>query len=109
MSEIQHGKGLEQKSKCEKKEKNGFTVETKTKKIQGRNTHVRLHFELVIFAGYGGNRRRENENESERETHRKLERERDFFYFFFVAFFFFWVFGKNSNNNKNVIVINRTM
>ena len=89
MSEIQHGKGLEQKSKCAKKEKNGFTVETKTKKIQGRNTHVRLHFELVIFAGYGGNRRRENENESERETHRKLERERDFFYFFFVAFFFF--------------------
>ena len=109
MSEIQHGKGLEQKSKCEKKEKNGFTVETKTKKIQGRNTHVRLHFELVIFAGYGGNRRRQNENERERLTQKDRERERErerfFFYFFFVAFFF----GKNSNNNKNVIVINRTM
>ena len=107
MSEIQHGKRLEQKSKCEKKEKNGFTVETKTKKIQGRNTHVRLHFELVIFAGYGGNRRRQNENERERLTQKDRERERErfFFYFFFVAFFF----GKNSNNNKNVIVINRTM
>ena len=90
MSEIQHGKGLEQKSKCEKKEKNGFTVETKTKKIQGRNTHVRLHFELVIFAGYGGNRRRQNENERERLTQKDRERERErfFFYFFFVAFFF---------------------
>ena len=91
MSEIQHGKGLEQKSKCEKKEKNGFTVETKTKKIQGRNTHVRLHFELVIFAGYGGNRRRQNENERERLTQKDREREREreiFFLFFFVAFFF---------------------
>ena len=90
MSEIQHGKGLEQKSKCEKKEKNGFTVETKTKKIQGRNTHVRLHFELVIFAGYGGNRRRQNENERERLTQKDRERERErfFFYFFFVSFFF---------------------
>ena len=109
MSEIQHGKGLEQKSKCEKKEKNGFTVETKTKKIQGRNTHVRLHFELVIFAGYGGHRRRQNENERERDSHRKIEREREteiFFLFFFCCFFFL---GKNSNNNKNVIVINRTM
>lgn len=106
MSEIQHGKGLEQKSKCEKKEKNGFTVETKTKKIQGRNTHVRLHFELVIFAGYGGNRRRQNENERERLTQKDRERERDFFSIFFLLLFFF---GKNSNNNKNVIVINRTM
>ena len=91
MSEIQHGKGLEQKSKCAKKEKNGFTVETKTKKIQGRNTHVRLHFELVIFAGYGGNRRRQNENERERLTQKDREREREreiFFLFFFVAFFF---------------------
>ena len=109
MSEIQHGKGLEQKSKCEKKEKNGFTVETKTKKIQGRNTHVRLHFELVIFAGYGGNRRRQNENERERLTQKDRERERErerFFFYFFLLLFFF---GKNSNNNKNVIVINRTM
>lgn len=91
MSEIQHGKGLEQKSKCEKKEKNGFTVETKTKKIQGRNTHVRLHFELVIFAGYGGNRRRQNENERERLTQkdRERERDRDFFSIFFLLLFFF--------------------
>ena len=107
MSEIQHGKGLEQKSKCEKKEKNGFTVETKTKKIQGRNTHVRLHFELVIFAGYGGNRRRQNENERERLTQKDRERERERFFFYFFLLLFF--FGKNSNNNKNVIVINRTM
>ena len=91
MSEIQHGKGLEQKSKCEKKEKNGFTVETKTKKIQGRNTHVRLHFELVIFAGYGGNRRRQNENERERpNTEREREREREIFFLFFFVAFFFW-------------------
>ena len=91
MSEIQHGKGLEQKSKCEKKEKNGFTVETKTKKIQGRNTHVRLHFELVIFAGYGGNRRRQNENERERLTQkdRERDRDRDFFSIFFLLLFFF--------------------
>ena len=91
MSEIQHGKGLEPKSKCEKKEKNGFTVETKTKKIQGRNTHVRLHFELVIFAGYGGNRRRQNENERERLTQKDRERERErFFFYFFLLLFFFW-------------------
>ena len=88
MSEIQHGKGLEQKSKCAKKEKNGFTVETKTKKIQGRNTHVRLHFELVIFAGYGGNRRRQNENERERLTQKDRERERDFFSIFILLLFF---------------------